>query len=404
MKFEQISIILEEKKKKTAEEIEAEKKASEEEQKRVMREQDKKIFKYDPDAELPKEGTKEYKTYERGKKEYNTARTWNRYLNSKAEGRKESDEIDRMQYDKDLRKNNKENVTNALNGNDERSKDNIKKAITNFLHSNVSNAMEAKDADVDAFRASANGQAIPGGTKYKDRWKHIVLTSLANKGWQQSDAQNFLNKQTQEVLNGKAGTGAPLNTNNAKAYQQGGVVIVSRADYDRIRSLHNELPEARTNANQLVEVRFTRDKRLNETGGLVKPITKTSDFMIEVGGSKILVTFKEVRNYGGSQTNQVNDVIKTLEGLKSNAKASDENKAIAVIKGENIESVLKTDENGVTHVLTKAGKGSSEQYAATNVYYKPIVIQTRKGHISVPRVLTYSKWLAFLEVLKHKSA
>jgi len=392
MKFNNIETIFEEKKSINPKAIGVGKSKED-----AMKDQTKTIFKYDPDKEAPEKGSAEYKKWERNKKEFNKTKNWNRYLDSQAEARKDLDELNRQEFDKNLRNQNKQNVIDNMNSDNET----YKKSIENFLHNNVSKNFNAIDADLPAFKASAEGKAIPGSEGYKQRWKHIVLSMLANKGYKQSDAQNYLNNETK-----KATGGMP---DSVSLKQQGGVVVVSRSDYDRIRKLYPELPEAFTQSNQLVDVKYTRDKRLYDSGGAVSPLTKTSDYMLEVCGKKILVTFKEVKNQGGSQDNQVKDVMETLNTLKSNFKSNEENRAIAVIKGDLIEGKLQTDENGVVHVLTRAGKGSKkdpnkDKYLATNIWFQPLHIRAPNGtNIYIPRVMTYSKWLVFLNVLKRKA-
>lgn len=397
--------------------------------------------KYNYDKELGEEpkdkNSQAYKKWLRRKAEREEnekkARNYKHYIDSQIKAKEDLIDTDKKIYSRSLRiKNVNDAEANLFAKADAKKTDtDALKTINSFLHKNVSKNMDAKPADIPAFRASAEGKAIPGGSGYLSRWKHIVLSMLSPKGYSQSDEQNFLNHETKiatgeakraynyNVTTDKNGkkkvvTSLDLNAKNdnyepKKSFSssaQGNKVIVSYEDYERIREAIPEanLPAPSRKGRQVVDVKWTRDKRLYKTGGIVKPLSKTSDYILDVNGKFIFVTFKSVDNQGGSQDNQVADVIKTVNALKSNIGTDEDVKAMAVIKGENIENRLQRDPNTeTTHVMLKA-KGKNGEMLVTNEYFNPIEIRTSSGKtVRVPRVVGYKEWLKIVENIKRYS-
>ena len=344
------------------------------------------------------------------------------YLKAQGKAREISDEADRKQYDRELRLKNKNEVVQAS---DEKFKD----SISSFLHNNVSTSMNAIDADIPAFKASMEGEKIPGGSKYLSRWKHIVISSLAKKGYKQSDAQDYLNNKSLEALglkkknvdydvkyeNGKRKVETKTSyedtneKNSYKAEVQGNKVIISQDDYEILKKVFPDEFKKEASGNMIVDQSWLNKDEVKKyladhkdeigyTAESLSRLTKTSDFMLkDKRGKEILVTFKEVRNQGGSQNNQIDDVVNTLDALKSNYRASEKNKAIAVIKGENIENKLISDETGKVIYTKKV----NNKIIKTNRWFRPIEFTLKNGKvITIPRVMTYPQWLAFLEKIK----
>lgn len=402
--------------------------------------------KYNFEKKIGKEpedkNSKEWKAWKHEKENYEKsakkASNYARYLESQAKAGKEVLDTDKRIFNRGLRAENLQNVNNNLNSSTPESL----KMITSFLHKNVSKDMDAKPEDVTAFKLCANGQAInvPGKKGYLSRWKHIVTSMLAAKGSGQSDEQRFLNHETKiatgeanrkynyEIIKDKNGKnkskvslGMSANNPNYKssdyfsAGAQGNQVIVSYDDYMRIKETKagKDLPMPKTKGNQMIPARLAKNKELYKTGGVADIKTKTSDYIVNVNVKEkgeivkrsLFVTFKSVKNDGGSQDNQVAEVIKTLNSLKSNVQAKQDVKSIAVIDGENITNKLRRDpKTGVTYVMIKSKDKKTGKDLITNKYFNPIDVETSSGKIMhLPRVISYAEWLKILPQLKKHS-
>lgn len=309
---------------------------------------------------------------------------WNTYFKSQGEAKKDEVNYQRKSFDKEKRLQNKQEVIDANN-------EDFKNKINTFLHNNIDKSFNAINADIPAFKASMNGQAIPGTQGYLQRWKHIVASMLATKSYKQSDAQTFLNKSSQNALGG-----------NFSGKPQGNKVIVDNRDFQILKTFYpNEFTdeEKKQTGNVMVDKKLITSTKfknyLKETGQKINGIlTKTSDYTLkDLSGTNFFVSFKEVRNQGGSQTNQIADIIKTLQALKNEAN----NKSIAVISGNYLENKVQVLPNGTTIFLNFQGK---------RYEFKPINFAYKKKEdgsfatMTIPRVMTHEKWLKFLSILK----
>lgn len=328
----------------------------------------------------------------------NYAAHWDRLLRSQAE---EGDKLSQSRLDqsrKSLRLGNKARIVAGMNavehGGDAKAAEDFRNHVNNFLHSNVGKSFDVNDTDIKNMVNVIKGDAV--SSDYKQRWNHIMLTSLADKTYKQSAEENNITGQTKDALKG--------NNNVTYADQEGqmgreGYVIVGYTAYNKINEWlkdHNQplMPPLTKNVTTIAPAALAKKAKVSTIG-------KASDFWIEdpVNG-RLFVTFKSVENQGGNQGGQINDVTTTLGAFLSNWDEKNEikkegphagekftaTKSIAVIRGAEAQKQLQYMGNGV--VKWK------------KMEFHPLRFQTSTGgYIQIPRVLTEGRWLYFLKVL-----
>lgn len=324
----------------------------------------------------------------------NNAAHWDRLLASQAIERDKLSQSRLDQARKNLRQGNKAKIIAGMDavehGGDKKAAEDFRRHVNNFLHSNVGKDFNVKDTDIHGMVKVIKGEAVD--PSYKQRWNHIMLTSLADKTYKQSAEENNITGQTKDALK---------NNNNVSYADQDGqagrenFVIVGHTAYDKINEWLKEnnmplLPPHPRNTNTIAPAALAKKAKVSTIG-------KASDFWIEdpVNG-RLFVTFKSVENQGGNQGGQINDVKDTLAAFLSNwddKNKIEENgqkftaaKSIAVVRGAEAMKHLQYIGNGV--VKWK------------NMEFKPLRFQTASGgYIQIPRVLTEGRWLYFLNVL-----
>lgn len=281
--------------------------------------------------------------------------------------------------------------------------ENFKKSVENFLHKNISKDFNPTSADLRNFNAAIHGK----GPEIPERWKKVMVKSLAIKPWQQNTEEKLTEKRTKEYLNKLGYKEAEKMTGERGTYgAQGNYVTVSAKDYNiLVKNMPEVYQEKSDGANKIVNRSDARKFNLNE-------LSKSNDFwFITDNGAKTFVTFKSVERNGGTQLHQITDVQNTSRKFKSNYKDKlDETRYIAVIRGDHIKGLIAPyikrpcpegykDTASWEAEQNKKAQNNSGWISYKGVNYGPVNININGKTYKFPKIMTEGEWARCMQIL-----
>ena len=283
------------------------------------------------------------------------------------------------------------------------SDENFKKSVENFLHKNISKDFKATNADIKNFHAAINGE----GPKIPERWKRIMIKSLAIKPWQQNTEERMTEKRTKEYFNNLGYKESEKMSGERSTYgAQGNYVTISAKDYNiLVKNMPDVYKESNDGANKIVSRSDARKFNLDE-------LSKSSDFwFVTDNGAKTFVTFKSVERNGGTQLHQITDVKNTSGNFKSNFKdKAGQTRSIAVIRGLHIEGLIRPyikqpcpegykDVAGWEREQERKSKSNSGWISYKGENYGPIDMNIGGKIYQIPKIMTEGEWARTMQIL-----
>lgn len=281
--------------------------------------------------------------------------------------------------------------------------ENFKKSVENFLHKNISRDFNPTNGDLRNFNAAIHGK----GPEFPERWKKVMVKSLAIKPWQQNTEEKLTEKRTKEYLNKLGYKETEKMTGERNTYgAQGNYVTVSAKDYNvLVKNMPEAYQEKSDGANKIVNRSDARKFNLTE-------LSKSNDFwFITDNGAKTFVTFKSVERNGGTQLHQITDVQNTSRNFKSNYKDKpDETRYIAVIRGDHIKGLIapyikRPCPEGYKNPAyweeeqNKKAQSNSGWISYKGVNYGPINIKINGKTYKFPKIMTEGEWARCMQIL-----